>query len=48
VPSPSLFRPARTTSANAERNEENAMKTKSQIKAGAESVALPPRKNYIR
>jgi len=24
------------------------MKTKSQIKAGAQSVALPPRKNYIR
>jgi hypothetical protein len=30
------------------KEKENAMKTKSQIKAGAESVGLPNRKGYIR
>jgi hypothetical protein len=30
------------------RTKENAMKTKSQIKAGAESVGLPNRKGYIK
>ena len=49
---PSSSRPARATTRNpgtrtAQEAKENAMKTKSQIRAGAvDAVKLPPRKSY--